>query len=349
MDENGKPLSKKQVSNDNKYYRFVLANHTPGSPLMPIASNFNLKTLMCYAIYCSENGVKGGWKSVHNYVGSAVKMAARLGVEDPRFASASSAMWWNHFIASFNRKVRAVHMVKLKIQPAHHQALCLDMDMDKPQDKRDAAMYAFLMFFACRVGHVAPKDTKSKKHVLCFKDLMFKPSFDKPIMVVARLASTKTRGENMDTPTWQSVAALRGTSNGVDINKMCPVLTLRNYMADTYSGDPDEPIFQSMAKPGTAITRTAFTNTLKARLLIASRHLSSAIDVRLYSGISWRKGGLSALAGGVRLNHLADHADHADTKSSRAYTAQTVEERAKHAHIIEAKYSRAPKRRRFLA
>ena len=348
MDEEGKPLSKKQVSHDNKYYRFVLANHTKGEPLMPIAKHFSLQSLMCYAIYCSEHGVKGGWKSVHNYVGSAVKMAARLGVGDPRTESATSEMWWSHFITTFNIKVRAVHQVKLKIQPAHHQAMAIDMDpANKPQDLRDCAMYSFLMFFACRVGHVAPKAVSKPKHVLCFEDLYFKPSFAKPTLVVARLASTKTRGENMDTPTWQSVAALKEGS-GIDRVKMCPVLTLKNYMIATYKGNPKDPIFQSTSRPGTPISRTAFTDTLKARLLIASRHLTGPMDVRLYSGISWRKGGLSALAGDVRLNHLADHADHKSVTSSRAYTAQTVEERAQHAHIIASKYAKKRKKTRFL-
>ena len=351
-DTAGKPLSKKQSSHDNKYYRFAIANHTTTEPLLPIGENFDLRTLMCYAIYCSEHGVKGGWKSVKNYVGSAVKMAARLGIHDPRAESAMSEIWWNQFLTAFNQKVKAQHAVKLKIQPAHHQAMAIDMDPDnKPQDLRDSAMYAFLMYFACRVGHVAPKSSKDPKHVLRFEDLYFMPNFDNPTTVFARMASTKTRGVNMDTPTWQAVAALKpAKDSGIDYEKMCPVRTLKKYVQATYKGNPAAPIFQRVGAPGKPIGRTEFTDTLKARLMIAARHLSGPVDVRLYSGISWRKGGLSALAGGVRLNHLADHADHKDVKSSRSYTAQTIEERAQHAHVIAEKYSRnGAKKRRFAA
>ena len=120
---------------------------------------------------------------------------------------------------------------------------------------------------------------------------------------------------------------------------MCPVLTLRNHFIAEYNGVPTEPLFQSGNKQGAPWTRTAFSNELKARLIFASRHLNIAVNPTDYSAISFRKGGLSALAGGVATNHLADHADHADIASTREYTAQTIEERAGHTAVIASRYN----------
>jgi hypothetical protein len=105
-----------------------------------------------------------------------------------------------------------------------------------------------------------------------------------------------------------------------------------------YNGDPYEPIFQSSAKAGRPMPRSEFTTMLKARLLLAQRHLNIKINIAFYSAISWRKGGLSALAGGVAVNHLADHGDHQDIRSTREYTSQTLQERATHSHVIAARY-----------
>jgi hypothetical protein len=147
------------------------------------------------------------------------------------------------------------------------------------------------------------------------------------------LKSTKTRGVNEGKGTWQAASKLPA-SPGVDPIKMCPVITMRNYFLQFYDGNPKAPLFQTMARPGTPLPRGAFTIQLRARLTLAARHLDSPINVTDYSGISWRKAGLSLLAGQVAVNFLADHGDHADIRSTREYTTQSIEERGNHGSAL---------------
>lgn len=56
---------------------------------------------------------------------------------------------------------------------------------------------------------------------------------------------------------------------------------------------------------------------------------SSEFDATNWSSISFRKGGLSALAPHVQPHELAQHADHASVETTRKYyLSQTVEHRA---------------------
>ena len=328
-----------------KYLRFAADTHTKEEPKLPLLEYFSLVNLMMFGLWCSKNGVKSGWDGVSNYCGAAVKFFQRFEIPDPRKASVQAEWWWAEYVAKFQKNVQAQRQLKLQIQPAHHQAIAADLDVENDkEDRRDAAMYAFLMFFSCRIGHVAPHNTKTGAHVLRFCDLQFEPSFAEPKTVFALIRSTKTRNVCKAKPTWQAVGALE-PGPGIDVESMCPVITLRNYMLDQYAGDPYEPIFQSDANPGRPMPRSQFTTTFKARLLLASRNLSVPVNIALYSGISWRKGGLSALAGGVAVNHLADHGDHNDIRSTRQYTEQTVPERAAHSTIIAARYRNSVKRK----
>ena len=149
-----------------------------------------------------------------------------------------------------------------------------------------------------------------------FCDIVFEPSFKDPKSVFVMLRSTKTRNVCEAKLTWQAMGALE-QGEGIDVETMCPVRTLRRYMLEAYEGDPYEPLFQSENQPGKPMPRSQFSNMFKARLMLASRRLSVPVNIAMFSGVSLRKGGLSALAGGVEVNHLADHGDHKDIRSTR--------------------------------
>lgn len=321
-----------------KYIRFCLANHRSDSPLLPMADCFNLGNLMLFTRWASLNGIDGGWGSVSNYVGEVCKAFAQREVPDPRVASTQAVFWWDRFRKIFKKKVLTKRKIKLKLQPAHHQAIAEDLDVAHAGDRAEAALYAALMFLSCRVGHMSPAKMTDLSKVLRFCDCKFMPSFDEPERLFVLLRCTKTRGENEGRPTWQAVARLHDM-DGIDTDTMCPVLTVRNHFAHAYAGDAEAPLFTSHKDPSKPLGRNEFTTRLKARLRLASRHLSAPVNTDNFSGISFRKGGLSALAGQVATNHLADHADHKDISSTREYTSQTVEDRSEHAVFIARRYS----------
>ena len=336
----GKDGSKAKYSSyENKYIRFCLSEHSVDAPKLPMFDHFNLINLMLFAIWCPSNGVEGGWDSVGNYIGAVVKFAARHGdVADPRAASGRAAWWWDEFVARFQENVFAVRKLKLRMQPAHHQAMAMDFDMAREEDVRDAALYSFLMFFAVRVGHASPKSSKDLKHCLRFKDVMFLPNLAEAETVFILMSSTKTRKIAEGKPTWQAVSKLDANACS-NINMICPVRCMQRYFVRCYGGNPNAPLFKHLTKEGFPLGRTHFTNVLRARLKLAERWLDRPVLTKHMSGISWRKGGLSALAGQVTTDKLADYGDHQDVRSTREYTSNTIEEGGCNARLIANRYS----------
>jgi len=78
------------------------------------------------------------------------------------------------------------------------------------------------------------------------------------------------------------------------------------------------------------LTRTAFTEGLRLRLVNGGRHLGLDIDPRAWSGISFRKGSLQTAAdNGTPGYALADMADHTTVDMTRRnYLGDTVSGRA---------------------
>ena len=78
--------------------------------------------------------------------------------------------------------------------------------------------------------------------------------------------------------------------------------------------------------------RQSFTRRLRGRMAYVGPALGYSgdeFDVTKWSGISFRKGGLSALAPFVQPHELAQHADHASVETTRKYyLSQTIENRA---------------------
>ena len=122
-----------------KYMRFCVDTHSAEEPKLPVLENFNLVNLMLFGLWCAHNGVKSGYDGVSNYIAAAVKMAGRFEVKDPRKASAQAEWWWADYVFKFKRNVQAVRRPKLKVQPAHHQAIAADFDVEHDaEDRRDA-------------------------------------------------------------------------------------------------------------------------------------------------------------------------------------------------------------------
>ena len=67
----------------------------------------------------------------------------------------------------------------------------------------------------------------------------------------------------------------------------------------------------------------------------AARHLREPLDLSKFSGISFRKGCLSALGAlGLPSHRLADHADHSSVDISRRYTLDTLRDRAANSSLL---------------
>ena len=108
---------------------------------------------------------------------------------------------------------------------------------------------------------------------------------------------------------------------------------LRAHFLRSYRGRPDGFLFATST--GNPLPRSTFTTVLRRRLGIAQRRLPVAFDLRRFSGISFRKGCLSLLGSlNVPAYRLADHADHGTVDSSRAYTVDTVNDRAANSDLL---------------
>ena len=98
-----------------------------------------------------------------------------------------------------------------------------------------------------------------------------------------------------------------------------------------FSGDPEQYLL-ARAAGSLPRLRRSFTQRLRRRLTAVAPLLgytAEEFDVSNWSGISFRKGGLSALAPHVQPHELAQHADHASVETTRKYyLSQTTEHRA---------------------
>ena len=81
-----------------------------------------------------------------------------------------------------------------------------------------------------------------------------------------------------------------------------------------------------------------WTRELRSALRIVARNYGLSeeqFDEKNYSGISFRKFSLSALAKYVQPQILAAHADHKSVETThRYYVTQSINERAEHSYLI---------------
>ena len=325
-----------------KFLAFVAAEHCAELPLLPIFP-VSLDTIMIFASWCSENGIKGGMDSISNYVGEVIQWGIQFcGQEDPRTESSKARADWRKFDRNFRFLVKTVRKLKLRIQPAMFQAIMSMIDVEDWRDMRDGAQYALNFYSAARIGHTAAASATKPKHLLRFKDIVFDPSIEKPERVFVYLRSTKTRFENEGKPTWQSVGAVH-TPDGD--KRLCPVYMMHRWVTSQYAGDPNAPLFtaEKESRRHLPCGRTEFADNLRARIVLALPKLDVNIeefDISKYSAIGFRKGSLSALAHskGITTTRLAAHGDHSTVDATLHYLSDSVESKAANSEAIASHF-----------
>jgi hypothetical protein len=280
---------------------------------------------MEFCVWASRNGVNG-FDSISNYVGDVVTWAMQTCDQpDPRSATPLAARTWATFVSNFPKVVGAPpSKVKLRLQAGHLESMFLDMTDASWSDRRDRAAYLTLWYSACRIGHVAPDaaDPQTLGHALRWDGLKFEPSLEAPERVLLYFPSTKTRPLLANRPWWTAVGR-------VDDESVCLVSVLRLHFLEHYTGRPSDFVFTRAPDDGRHYTRTAFTDILRYRLVGAARHLGIDIDVKAFSGISFRKGSLQTAADvGTPGYALADLGDHSSVDMTRFYVGDTVAGRA---------------------
>ena len=324
LDGGGAPRRLQRLSSyQKKFVVFAVELHCAAFPTIPLFP-LSLELLMEFCVWASRNGVNG-FDSISNYVGDVVTWAMQTCDQpDPRSATPLAARTWATFVSNFPKVVGAPpSKVKLRLQAGHLESMFLDMT-DAWSDRRDRAAYLTLWYSACRIGHVAPDaaDPQTLGHALRWDGLKFEPSLEAPERVLLYFPSTKTRPLLANRPWWTAVGR-------VDDESVCLVSVLRLHFLEHYTGRPSDFVFTRAPDDGRHYTRTAFTDILRYRLVGAARHLGIDIDVKAFSGISFRKGSLQTAADvGTPGYALADLGDHSSVDMTRFYVGDTVAGRA---------------------
>jgi hypothetical protein len=325
LDGGGAPRRLQRLSSyRKKFVVFAVELHCAAFPTIPLFP-LSLELLMEFCVWASRNGVNG-FDSISNYVGDVVTWAMQTCDQpDPRSATPLAARTWATFVSNFPKVVGAPpSKVKLRLQAGHLESMFLDMTDASWSDRRDRAAYLTLWYSACRIGHVAPDaaDPQTLGHALRWDGLKFEPSLEAPERVLLYFPSTKTRPLLANRPWWTAVGR-------VDDESVCLVSVLRLHFLEHYTGRPSDFVFTRAPDDGRHYTRTAFTDILRYRLVGAARHLGIDIDVKAFSGISFRKGSLQTAADvGTPGYALADLGDHSSVDMTRFYVGDTVAGRA---------------------
>ena len=206
--------------------------------------------------------------------------------------------------------------------------MALSTDLSIADNLAAICSYFLLFFCGCRIGHVAQSGTATD--ALRWEDIHFEPSLMEPTTVYVCFRSTKTRPRAADSPFWTAIGRQRQLP-------FCPVDLLSRHMRTAYRGRPGDFVFSGAT--GAALSRATFTANLRRRLAVAAPMLPAPVDLRRFSGVSFRKGCLSTLGAlGLPSHRLADHADHSSVESSRIYTLDTLADRAANSTMIASQF-----------
>jgi hypothetical protein len=276
--------------------------------------------------------------SIRNYVSAAAEWCQAMGCPDPRYIEP-----WVY--ARFKREapkhleVFAGTKAKLSITHDLFMALFRELDLDDIEDLQDAVTYSALFFTAIRRGHVIPKGKKAKdcQHLIRWEHVQFLPSFEDCQQVVFCLESGKVRSIAKKDPTFTAT----GRCN---IAKICPVQLMRLWYLKTFTGDAQQYVFARHCG-GFPPLNEPWVRRMRARLTRAATLFGlkpEEFDARNWSGISFRKGALSALAEHLQPHQLAAAADHASVETAfKYYLERTVEQRAANTSLIAAGFNKA--------
>ena len=299
----------------------VFAKETGAWPLIPTKA----ANLFRYMLWLPQNGINSGWKGCMTYATAVCNWNKELGFPDPR---EDVAFYWARLRHNHQRLVVAKHpAMKLPLRPAMLHAMAMDADFTDDADLRDLCSYFMLFFAGFRVGTVT-----DSVHALKFEDIAFLPSIARPEKVLICVRSSKTRPRAAGLPFWTAINRQRSM-------RYCPVLLLQAHFIRAFRRRPTANLFESSV--GVPLPRRFFNTTLRRRLAAAQRHLPAAarFNVARFSGISFRKGCLSALGAlNVPAHRLADHGDHSSVESSRIYTVDTVSQRASNSDLIASTF-----------
>ena len=320
--------SSKHSTYMNKYFKFCAVT---GVPVLPLS----LITFCRYAKWLPENNINSGWPGVKSYIGALAQFNVSMGGPDPR---AENPALWSLLRTRFkqNTQIKRTTTLKFALRGGHIQALCLlACDSNTPQSIADAASDTLMQFSAVRVGHIAPKDTKNLQHVLSWHHLEFIPSVQNCRYIFTNVESSKTRSGKELKPFWTALGKV------TSCRYICPVTWMVKHFLANYTGNPSDPIFSSTR--GGPLPRAQFQLRLQQRLTAAMRRFLPAVtfNVKNYTGISFRKSGITALsraaaANRLLMHHVADFADHQDIQTSRRYDEATLASRATFSDIIGA-------------
>ena len=324
------PKKSAMNSRRKKYLLYALKYRSETPSLIPIFP-LDLGDLMRYTLYLAsdEGNVKAGWNSCSNFVSEIITMGKLRGWEDPRSGTRNQFLW-ARFRQNFRTQVQVVRKAphKLRLTPAHLQAIITTLDLGEFTDLKWGAAFVTLWHTNARVGHVAPKSRKHLDHVWKFEDLVFIPNIQNAEKVVVHFRSSKTRAATEVRSFWTAVGKVeleKGQPN------TCAVRLLQAWVQRAYTGNPSDPLFGSAHDASTPIVRSEFTTRLRQCLEAGAKHLApphNKLNPKAYSGVSFRKGSLSAMSGLVEFNRLRERADHKCPESTSHYVSDSVQTRA---------------------
>jgi hypothetical protein len=309
----------KQLSRRLKFVDFCV-----NQGYLPLPIPTEPVTYMRFMLWLPANGITSGWKGCLSYASEVAAWNRQLGFTDTRL---EISYWWSTFKLNFRNMVLC-HKANTKMPLRASMLLMLLDSLDlghlphgSVTHLRDAAAYTLLYFTSQRIGHVALAVGGSRAHLLRFGNLLFWPSLTAPTIVFILFPSTKTHRAAENNGFWSAIATQPQL-------RFCPVMLLRLLFMRTFRGDQNGFLF-TMSNRTDPLTRSTFTHNLRRRLGAAG------VDVKDYSGISFRRGALSTLGqSGLASHALADFADHADVQTSRTYITDSMEARANTGRII---------------
>jgi len=330
-------------SRRRKYFIFAAKYNSQIPSLIPIFP-LRLKDLMRYMLYLAsdEGNVKAGWASCLNHCTEIVTMGRLRGWEDPREGTRNQFLW-GRFRSNFKTQIQVVRKAppKLRLTPAHLQAIACTLNPARYEEHKWAAAFTSLWHSNCRVGHVAPKSAGNTHQVWKYEDLVFSPSIHDAQNVVVHFRASKTRAITEDRSFWTALGKVplqQGQPN------TCAVRLLSSWVLRSYKGDPQDPVFGSESNPKKPTLRGDFTKKLRQCLLDGARYLKpphDKLNPKSFSGVSFRRGSLSAMSGVVEFNRLRERADHKCATSTSHYVVDSVETRAQSSIDVHARFGSA--------
>ena len=313
-----------------KYVQFAITEHSAELPLLPILP-VKLSSLIRFAWWCQWANVKGGMNSIRNYVSAVVEFGLSYGFADPRLQEP----WvYQKFRREAGKFIEVYEGKKAKMALTHEilQPLMKMLDLSSQTKVQQAVSYSILMFTAIRRGHLIPKSytQEGMKHLLRWKSIKFIPNYDNAKQVLFELETGKVRHAAKKDPWWTAV----GTS---PLEYMCPVLLTKLWYALAYTGDNEQYVLATNAENRPPLCAT-WTTLLRANIAAVAQQAGVSEDdfnVKDWSGISFRKFSLSALARHVQPQLLAAHGEHGSVEiTNKYYVTQTVAQRAEHTGLI---------------